>query len=78
MSDGQINEPDNSTVDDWHGQNVARDQDVADRALEENDSVAEAEEQFDREADGKERFQAGHNRPDDVDAEGEAVGRAPE
>lgn len=75
MSDVEINEPDNSTVDDWAGQNIARDQEVADRAIAENDSIEDAEAQFEREAEGKEKYEAGHDRPDDVDAEGDAVGR---
>ena len=78
MGDPEIEEPANSTVDDWHGQNVARDQDVADEAVAENDTLAEAEEQFEREADGEERYREGHPRPDDVDAPGDAVGRAPD
>ena len=78
MTEPEIREPDNSTVDDWEGQNIARDQEVADKALAENDTVEEAEAQFDQEADGEETFREGHDRPDDVDAEGDAVGRAPE
>ena len=74
--DAEIHEPENSTVDDWHGQNVARDQEVADRAIAEQGSVEGAEAQFEREADGKERYEAGHDRPDDVDAPGDAVGRS--
>jgi hypothetical protein len=61
---GEIEEPPNSTVDDWFGQNVARDQDVADRALEEaGGDVEEAEERFEAEAEGKERYEEGHDRP---------------
>ena len=33
----EIREPDNSTVDDWFGQNVARDQDLADELVDEED-----------------------------------------
>ena len=62
--DGEIQEPPNSTVDDWFGQNVARDQDVADRAVAEaGGDAAEAEEQFDAEADGQQRYRDGHPRP---------------
>lgn len=75
MSDAEIREPENSTVDDWAGQNIARDQEVADRAVAENDTLEEAEAQFDREAEGQETYEAGHDRPDDVDAEGDEVGR---
>jgi hypothetical protein len=43
-----IEEPPNSTVDDWHGQKVADDMDLADELLEETEGdVEEAEEQFD-------------------------------
>jgi hypothetical protein len=61
----EIEEPPNSTVDDWFGQNVARDQEVADRAVEEaGGDVDEAEERFEQEAEGKERYDEGHDRPD--------------
>jgi hypothetical protein len=33
--DDDIVEPPNSTVDDWHGQQVARQEELADRAMEE-------------------------------------------
>ena len=53
-----------STVDDWFGQNVARDQDVADRLVaEEGGDQDAAEERFDEEAEGEEKFRAGHPRP---------------
>jgi hypothetical protein len=61
----EIEEPPNSTVDDWFGQNVARDQEVADKAVEEADGdLDEAEDRFEREAAGKERYEEGHDRPD--------------
>jgi hypothetical protein len=61
----EIEEPPNSTVDDWFGQNVARDQEVADRAVDEaGGDVDEAEERFEQEAEGKERYDEGHDRPD--------------
>jgi len=63
--DGSVVEPPNSTVDDWFGQNVARDQDVADRAVEEaGGDAAAAEQLFDDEAEGREKFEQGHPRPD--------------
>jgi hypothetical protein len=63
--DGEIQEPPNSTVDDWFGQNVARDQDVADKAVDEaGGDIDEAEERFDKEAKGKERYEEGHDRPE--------------
>jgi hypothetical protein len=64
MADEQIREPENSTVDDWFGQNVARDQDLADEIVDQEDGDgAAAEERFEREAKGKERYEAGHPRP---------------
>jgi len=63
----EITEPDNSTVDDWFGQNVARDQDLADDLVqEEGGDLEAAEERFDTEAEGEEKFQAGHPRPTDA------------
>jgi len=60
----EIVEPDNSTVDDWFGQNVARDQEVADRVVAETGGdMNEAEQRFDEEADGEERYREGHPRP---------------
>ena len=57
-------EPDNSTVDDWFGQNVARDQDLADRLVEqEGGDEAAAERRFEQEAEGREKYAAGHPRP---------------
>ena len=62
--EGEVEEPANSTVDDWFGQNVARDADVADRAAAEHADPAAAEAQFEREADGQERYDEGHPRPE--------------
>ena len=63
MADKQIKEPDNSTVDDWFGQNAARDADTADEIADEHGTGSEAQERFDREAKGKERYEKGHPRP---------------
>jgi hypothetical protein len=64
MADEQIREPDNSTVDDWFGQNVARDQDLADRLVdEEGGDESAAEQRFEEEAEGEDKYQAGHPRP---------------
>jgi hypothetical protein len=64
MTDSEIREPDNSTVDDWFGQNVARDQDLADQLVEEEGGdEAAAEERFERDAEGQEKYEAGHPRP---------------
>ena len=62
----EITEPENSTVDDWFGQNVARDQDLADELVAEEDGdLDSAEKRFDAEAEGEDKFQAGHPRPGD-------------
>ncbi len=71
---GEVKEPDNSTVDDWFGQNVARDQEVADEVVAEAGGDEEAEELFDKRADGEDRYQAGHDRPADEPDSGDAVG----
>jgi hypothetical protein len=63
MAGKEIKEPDNSTVDDWFGQNVARDADKADEIAKEEGTGSEAEERFAREAEGKERYEEGHPRP---------------
>ena len=62
--DGTIEEPEHSTVDDWFGQNVARDAELADRLVdEEGGDDAAAEERFEREATGQQRYAEGHRRP---------------
>jgi hypothetical protein len=63
MPSEEIREPDNSTVDDWFGQNVARDQEVAEEASEEAGSAEEAEELFEERAEGQDKYEAGHPRP---------------
>lgn len=72
MPDDEIREPENSTVDDWFGQDVARDEAVAEKAVAENDTEEEAEAQFDREAKGKETHDLGYPRPDDAEDGGPA------
>jgi hypothetical protein len=45
-------EPPNSTVDDWHGQDLKRGQELADEAMRESGGdPAEAEERFDDQID---------------------------
>lgn len=64
MANEQIEEPENSTVDDWFGQNVARDQELADKLVEEEGGDQEAAaERFEEEAEGEEKFREGHPRP---------------
>jgi hypothetical protein len=65
MTDGEIREPENSTVDDWFGQQVARDQEIADEAMAEAGADPnEAERLFEERAEGEDRYRAGHPRPD--------------
>ena len=53
MSDDQYKEPDNSTVDDWHGQKVDREAERADKAVEEaGGDTEEAERRFEQEEAG--------------------------
>lgn len=61
--DGVIEEPENSTVDDWMGQSIARDEEVAEKAAAESDSEEEAEAQFEREATGEKVHKEGYPRP---------------
>ncbi|CAN5756935.1 hypothetical protein BH24ACT3_BH24ACT3_02960 [soil metagenome] len=57
-------EPDNSTFDDWHGQEVAADEKRADRLIEETGGdLEEAERRYDQEAE------AAHKDDDDVPQE---------
>jgi hypothetical protein len=56
-------EPENSTVDDWFGQDAKRDAEIADKAVEEagGDTKA-AERRFEQEADGAERQHERHEQ----------------
>ncbi|HYF46614.1 MAG TPA: hypothetical protein VD926_10425 [Acidimicrobiales bacterium] len=57
--------PDAGTVDDWFGQNVAEDQEVADQAVEDaGGDMDKAEELFEERAEGEEKYEEGHPRPD--------------
>lgn len=61
--DGTIEEPANSTVDDWFGQNAARDADLADQLVADEDGdEAAAERRFEEEAKGQDKYKAGHPR----------------
>jgi len=70
-SRAEITEPENSTVEDWMGQDIARDEEVADRAVAESDSMEEAEARFEEEADGQETHEQGYPRPADEDQSGD-------
>ena len=64
MSDDPYREPDNSTVDDWFGQSVARDQELADAISEEAGTEKEAEEEFAKRSHGAEEQAARHEGRD--------------
>jgi hypothetical protein len=59
--DGVVREPENSTVDDWIGQRVQRDEERAERLLEETGDPDEAARQFDETAE--------KHRPEDLPTE---------
>ena len=64
MTEREIREPDNSTVDDWFGQQAAKDAEVADRAVEEaGGDTDRAEQLFEERAEGEEKYEKGHPRP---------------
>jgi hypothetical protein len=66
-TEGEVREPENSTVDDWFGQNVARDQELADELVAEEDGDLDAAEtRFEEEAEGQETYEAGHPRPSEA------------
>ena len=62
MADNQkITEPENSTVDDWMGQRVQRDEERAEQIAAETDDPAEAERKFDQVSEDE--------RPEDLPTE---------
>jgi hypothetical protein len=58
---GEIREPPNSTVDDWRGQKVERDTELAEDLLEETGDADEAARRFEQEKEGP--------RPEDLPTE---------
>lgn len=63
--DGVIREPENAKTDDWFGQDVERDTEVAERVAAESDTEEEAEARFEQEAHGEEHQAEAYPRPDD-------------
>ena len=63
-----VEEPsEDSTVNDWFGQNVAHDQELADELVAEEDGDLDAaEERFQEEAKGRDTYEAGHPRPSEA------------
>ena len=57
----KITEPENSTVDDWMGQRVQRDEERAEKIAAETDDPAEAERKFDQVSEDE--------RPEDLPTE---------
>jgi hypothetical protein len=47
-----VEEPENSTVDDWRGQRIERDTELAEQIAEETDDPDEASERFAEESEG--------------------------
>ena len=60
-TDGEIREPENSTVDDWMGQRVQRDEERAEQIAAETDDPAEAERKFEQVSEDE--------RPEDLPTE---------
>jgi hypothetical protein len=64
MAQREIKEPDNSTVDDWFGQQAAHDAEVADQAVADaNGDMDDAERLYEQRADGEAKYDKGHPRP---------------
>jgi len=64
MTERDIPEPDNSTVDDWFGQQAAHDAEVADEAVDDADGdLDEAEDLYEQRAEGEKKYEEGHPRP---------------
>jgi len=64
MTEREIREPENSTVDDWFGQQAAEDADVADEAVAESaGDLEEAGRLYEQRAKGEEKYDKGHRRP---------------
>ena len=61
----EVREPENSTVDDWMGQDIARDEEVAERVAAESDTIEEAEAKFEDQATGEQDHKEGYPRPAD-------------
>jgi hypothetical protein len=56
-------EPENSTVDDWIGQRVQRDEALADELVEDADGdVAKAQSRFEQASDEGEEYRAAHDQ----------------
>jgi hypothetical protein len=65
MSETYRDDEDAGTVDDWFGQNVAEDQEVADQAVEDaKGDLEKAEELYEERAKGEEHYEETHPRPD--------------
>jgi hypothetical protein len=61
----EVREPENSTVDDWMGQDIARDEEVAERVAADSDTLEEAEAAFEEQATGEQTHAEGYPRPAD-------------
>lgn len=62
--DVEVREPENAVVEDWMGQSIQRDTELAEELVDEEGSVEEAEARFEEEADGQEVHERGYPRPE--------------
>lgn len=69
--DAVVREPDNAVVEDWMGQDIQRDTELAEDLVEEEGSMEDAEARFEEEADGQETHEQGYPRPDDEEQGGD-------
>lgn len=69
--DVEVREPDNAVVEDWLGQDIQRDTELAEDLVEEEGSLEAAEARFEEEADGQETHEEGYPRPADEDQGGD-------
>lgn len=67
-ADDALKEDESGAVDDWMGQEIERDTEVAERAVDEaGGDMDEAEKKFDEQAEGEQRHKANFPHPDDDD-----------
>lgn len=69
--DVEVREPESGVVEDWMGQSIQRDADLAEELVEEEGSVEEAEARFEEEADGEQVHDEGYPRPADEEQGGD-------
>jgi len=70
--DEEIREPDNSTVENWMGQDIERDTRVAEEAVAESSSTEEAEAAFEEKAGGEQAHDKAYPSPGEGPVSGPA------